>query len=121
MVVDLTILWNVRSRGWFYKKMAQAPTNALIAALKLQPTSVVGKTLVKISNWHTKQMGYRQMGLKYDDLLSEENPIVEEAVKRLTPSEYYERLFRTRRALNLSVKKEELPSGMWTTSGEVCY
>jgi ubiquinol-cytochrome c reductase subunit 7 len=52
----------------------------------------------------------------YDDLIPEENELVQEALKRLTPAEYYERLFRFRRAINSSIKKEELDKKDWTTA-----
>ena len=61
-------------------------------------------------------MGYRQMGLLYDDLIPDEGELVQEALRRLTPHEYYERIFRFRRAINLSLKKEELPKEEWTTA-----
>ena len=48
-----------------------------------------------------------------------ETPISAEAIRRLTPSEYYERLFRIRRALNLSMKKMELSKDQWTTKEQV--
>ena len=56
------------------------------------------------------------MGLVYDDLIPDESEIVQEALKRLTPKEYYERLFRFRRAINSSIKKEELGKNDWTTA-----
>jgi len=46
-------------------------------------------------------MGYRQLGLKYEDLLPEENEITQLALKRLPPKEAYDRVFRLRRAFQV--------------------
>ncbi|KAJ3253608.1 Cytochrome b-c1 complex subunit 7 [Boothiomyces macroporosus] len=59
---------------------------------------------------------YRTEGLFYDDLIPEENEIVQEALRRLTPQQQADRLFRIRRALSLSLKKTSLPSNEWTTA-----
>jgi ubiquinol-cytochrome c reductase subunit 7 len=49
----------------------------------------------------------------YDDLIPEENEIVQEALRRLTPQQRAERLYRFRRALNINVKKTALPQEQW--------
>ncbi|KAJ3292474.1 hypothetical protein HK104_005282 [Borealophlyctis nickersoniae] len=59
-------------------------------------------------------MGYRKIGLRFDDLIPEETPVVQEALRRLPPREYYDRLFRFRRALNLSANQTELDPQDWT-------
>ncbi|KAI8610024.1 cytochrome b-c1 complex subunit 7 [Chytriomyces sp. MP71] len=43
-----------------------------------------------------------------DDLIPDEGPIVQEALRRLPPSEVQERLFRYRRAYSLSIVQQEL-------------
>lgn len=79
-------------------------------------------SFLKITEMYRNAMGYRQMGLLYDDLIPEEGEMVQEALRRLTPAEYYERIFRFRRAINLSIKKEELPKEDWTTAeSDVAY
>jgi ubiquinol-cytochrome c reductase subunit 7 len=57
-----------------------------------------------IGEFHANNMGYRQMGLKYDDLVPVENPVVHEALRRLSPQEAQDRMFRIRRAFALSVR-----------------
>jgi len=59
------------------------------------------KWLVPLSKWYSKRMGYRQLGLKYEDLLPEENEITQLALKRLPPKEAYDRVFRLRRAFQV--------------------
>ena len=49
----------------------------------------------------------------------EERPEVEEAIRRLPEEEQYERLFRIKRALDLSMKKTVLPRDQWTTPEQV--
>lgn len=79
-------------------------------------------SFLKVSEMYRNAMGYRQMGLLYDDLIPDEGELVQEALRRLTPDVYYERLFRFRRAINLSMKKEELPKEEWTSpESDVAY
>ncbi|KAJ3380896.1 Cytochrome b-c1 complex subunit 7 [Lobulomyces angularis] len=72
----------------------------------------------KLSDMYTAQMGYRQIGLRLDDLIPEENVIVAEAVRRLPPREYQNRIFRFRRALNVNALQQELPPSEWTKPEE---
>lgn len=61
------------------------------------------KWLIPLSKWYATRMGYRQLGLKYEDLLPEENEITQLALKRLAPKEAYDRVFRLRRAFQVSL------------------
>ncbi|KAI0797769.1 cytochrome bd ubiquinol oxidase subunit [Abortiporus biennis] len=70
------------------------------------------------ANWYANLMGYRQMGLKYDDLLVEEREDVQRALTRLTPRETYDRSFRFKRASQLSVIQQNLPKDQWTPVSE---
>jgi ubiquinol-cytochrome c reductase subunit 7 len=54
----------------------------------------------------------------YDDLIPEESELVQEALRRLTPQQRADRLYRFRRALNISVKKTDLPKEMWIQPAE---
>ena len=49
-----------------------------------------------------------------DDLISEENETVALALKRLGPEENYDRVFRIRRAVQLSITHKLLPKSEWT-------
>ena len=49
----------------------------------------------------------------------EDRPEVQEAIRRLPEEEQYERLFRLKRALDLSMKKAILPLDQWTTPEQV--
>ncbi|KAF7553427.1 hypothetical protein G7046_g7109 [Stylonectria norvegica] len=68
------------------------------------------------ATWYVNAAGYRQMGLRFDDLLEEENDTAQKALKRLSPKESYERIYRIRRAVQCSYQHKLLPKDQWTTS-----
>ncbi|TKA22188.1 hypothetical protein B0A50_08354 [Salinomyces thailandicus] len=51
-----------------------------------------------LSEWYFDNAGYRKLGLRADDLIPEEDEMVQLALKRLSPKEAYDRVFRMRRA-----------------------
>lgn len=53
-----------------------------------------------------------------DDLIPEENEAVQLALKRLSPKEGYDRVYRMRRATQLSLQHQILPKSQWTTDKE---
>jgi hypothetical protein len=62
------------------------------------------------------------IGLKYDDLRSEESPLVKEALRRLEiaePREAYDRAYRIRVAMQCSLSHTLLPKEQWTTHESV--
>ncbi|KAJ1723559.1 Cytochrome b-c1 complex subunit 7 [Coemansia erecta] len=67
-----------------------------------------------LANTWVNLSGYRRLGLRYDDLLREETPIVQEAIARLGRDETDGRVFRQKRAFQLSLSHAELPSPQWT-------
>ncbi|KND01436.1 ubiquinol--cytochrome-c reductase subunit 7 [Spizellomyces punctatus DAOM BR117] len=76
------------------------------------------QTAKNLAEWHHNLMGYRKMGLRYDDLIPEENEVVQGALNRLPPKEYHDRVFRQRRAINLSAQQSELEPKEWTKPEE---
>ncbi|KAH7125444.1 cytochrome b-c1 complex subunit 7 [Dendryphion nanum] len=76
------------------------------------------KALMPLANWYTNAAGYRQLGLRADDLIPEENDTVQLALKRLPPKEAYDRVWRLRRAFQLSVSHQLLPKAEWTKAEE---
>ncbi|CAK7222697.1 Cytochrome b-c1 complex subunit 7, mitochondrial [Sporothrix curviconia] len=72
------------------------------------------KALKPVANWYVNLSGYRQMGLRADDLIPEENDVVQQAIKRLPAQENYDRIFRMRRAVQLSLQHKLLPKDQWT-------
>lgn len=51
----------------------------------------------------------KRYGLKYDDVLNEALPSVQEAISRLTPEEKVARDRRLKRAIDMSFKKKGMP------------
>lgn len=60
------------------------------------------KWAMPLSQWYANKMGYRQLGLRLEDLLPEESEVMQMALKRLPPKEAYDRVFRLRRAFQVS-------------------
>ena len=57
--------------------------------------------------------------MKVDDLRMEENIDVSTAISRLPAEVQYQRIFRIKRAMDLSLKHQLLPREQWTTPEEV--
>ncbi|XP_046841684.1 cytochrome b-c1 complex subunit 7-like isoform X2 [Xenia sp. Carnegie-2017] len=69
--------------------------------------------------WYLNASGYRQLGLRRDDLMNDEDtPELTEAVRRLSEEERNMRMFRVKRALDLSMKHQLLPKEEWTKPEE---
>ncbi|XP_078072057.1 cytochrome b-c1 complex subunit 7 [Mustelus asterias] len=69
--------------------------------------------LQNLQKWYYNAAGFNKFGLMRDDTLYE-NDDVKEALKRLPESLYNDRMFRIKRALDLSMKHQILPKEMWT-------
>ncbi|KAK1756858.1 cytochrome b-c1 complex subunit 7 [Echria macrotheca] len=76
------------------------------------------KLLTPVANWYANAAGYRQMGLLADDLISEENETVLKALSRLPPDVTYDRIYRIRRATQLSLQHKILPKSEWVKPEE---
>jgi len=62
--------------------------------------------------------GYRQMGLKYDDLLTEEHDIAQKALGRMSERDSYDRIYRLKRGHQLACIHQILPKSEWTKQEE---
>ncbi|XP_068093791.1 cytochrome b-c1 complex subunit 7 [Hyperolius riggenbachi] len=71
------------------------------------------RLMTRISKWYYNAAGFNKLGLMRDDTLYE-NEEVQEAIKRLPPKLYDDRIFRIKRALDLDMKKTILPKDQWT-------
>ncbi|KAI9678078.1 MAG: Cytochrome b-c1 complex subunit 7 [Caeruleum heppii] len=74
--------------------------------------------LTPFANWYANAAGYRQLGLRADDLIPEESDTVQLALKRLSPKEAYDRVFRLRRAVQCSLAHQLLPKDQHTKPDE---
>ncbi|KAI5359878.1 Putative cytochrome b-c1 complex subunit 7 [Septoria linicola] len=72
------------------------------------------KWMKPLSQWYFDNAGYRKLGLRADDLIPEESPEAQLALKRLSPKEAYDRVFRMRRAFQCSLAHQLLPKHEWT-------
>ena len=57
-------------------------------------TPVLAKAFVPLGKLYCQYAGYRQIGLRFDDLIAEESDVMQTAIRRLPPSESYARNYR---------------------------
>ncbi|XP_070840256.1 cytochrome b-c1 complex subunit 7 isoform X2 [Chaetodon trifascialis] len=57
--------------------------------------------------------GFNKIGLMRDDTIYEDSDVTE-ALRRLPESQYNARMFRIKRAMDLSMKQQILPKDQWT-------
>ncbi|KAJ3160324.1 Cytochrome b-c1 complex subunit 7 [Geranomyces michiganensis] len=88
---------------------------ALLSTVRSFRSTDIAKSLTE---WHHAAMGYREKGLRFDDLIPEENELVQTALSRLTPQQHHDRIFRHRRAINLSGQQITLDKADWTKPSE---
>ncbi|KAI6036668.1 cytochrome b-c1 complex subunit 7 [Pisolithus microcarpus] len=84
----------------------------------IRSSRTLKKWVAPVAQWYANLMGYRQMGLKYDDLQQEELPEVQRALGRLTQREYYDRVYRMKLAAHQSVLHKPLPKEQWMSTKE---
>ncbi|XP_040909004.1 cytochrome b-c1 complex subunit 7 [Toxotes jaculatrix] len=72
-----------------------------------------GRLLLGFRKWYYNLCGFNKLGLVRDDTLYEDSD-VKEALRRLPETVYNERMFRIKRALDLSMKQQILPKEQWT-------
>ncbi|KAG5419931.1 QCR7 [Candida metapsilosis] len=85
-------------------------TSVVKAANFILSRPTLSKIVTPLANKFTAYAGYREMGLKFNDLLMEETPIMQKAIKRLPPSLSYARNFRILTAHQLSLTQQILPA-----------
>ncbi|KAL7005484.1 Cytochrome b-c1 complex subunit 7 [Cystobasidiomycetes sp. EMM_F5] len=87
-------------------------------AKQVRASRTFNKPIQRIAEKYAQWCGYRQHGLKYDDLIIEESETVQKALKRLTPREEYDRAYRLRVASQLSVLHHPLPKEQQLTADQ---
>ena len=80
--------------------------------------SMLTRLLAPFASAYRSQALYPRMGLLYDDLIQEETPVVQEALRRLPQELSDARVFRLKRAMQLSLMHQELPKAEWTQEAE---
>lgn len=79
---------------------------------------VLSKLCVPVANQFINLAGYKKLGLKFDDLIAEENPIMQTALRRLTEDESYARAYRIIRAHQTELTHHLLPRNEWIKAQE---
>jgi len=77
-----------------------------------------GGFLSKLANKYFEYTGHRQYGLRFEDLLIQKKPSVEEALRRLPVEEQIARDRRIKIAFDLSCKNDVLPKQKWLSAAE---
>ncbi|XP_077364067.1 cytochrome b-c1 complex subunit 7 [Festucalex cinctus] len=72
-----------------------------------------GRFMSSFYKWYYNKCGFNKLGLMRDDTMYE-NDDVKEAVRRLPEKVYNDRIFRMKRAMDLSMKQQILPKDQWT-------
>lgn len=85
----------------------------------LKSSRGVMKWLRPVAERYANLAGYRKMGLKYDDILIEENGTVQKALTRLSERDSYDRAYRHRVAHQLAVEHQDLPKDKWLNPKDV--
>ncbi|XP_037385473.1 cytochrome b-c1 complex subunit 7-like [Talpa occidentalis] len=75
--------------------------------------SASGRWLEGIRKWHYNAAGFNKLVLMRDDTIYEDDD-VKEALKRLPENIYNDRMFRIKRALDLTTRQQNLPKEHWT-------
>ncbi|MBN3321134.1 QCR7 protein, partial [Atractosteus spatula] len=80
--------------------------------------SATSRLLFRFRKWYYNAAGFNKLGLMRDDTIYEDSD-VKEALRRLPEQVYNDRMFRIKRALDLSMKQQILPQDQWTKYEEV--
>lgn len=72
-----------------------------------------GRWLKGLRKWYYNAAGFNKLGLMRDDTIYEDED-VKEAIRRLPENLYNDRMFRIKRALDLTVRAQILPKEQWT-------
>ena len=75
--------------------------------------SASSRWLKGIQKWYYNTARFNKLGLMRDDTIHE-NDDVKEAIRRLPENLYNDRVFRIKRALDLSMRQQILPKEQWT-------
>lgn len=71
---------------------------------------ILARAITPLAKTFCAYAGYREMGLKFNDLIVEENPIAQKAISRLPADVSYARNFRIITAHQLGISHQLLPA-----------
>lgn len=93
--------------------MPQSFTSIVKVGDYILRSPILSKVCVPVAKKFVELSGYRKLGLRYNDLFSEENPIMQTALKRLPEDESYSRNYRIIRAHQYELTHHLLPRNEW--------
>lgn len=93
--------------------MPQSFTSIVKIGDQILKSAALSKILVPVARQFVQLSGYRELGLRFDDLISEENPIAQTALRRLPEDESYARIYRIIRAHQTELTHHLLPKNEW--------
>ncbi|XP_064231381.1 cytochrome b-c1 complex subunit 7-like [Aotus nancymaae] len=82
--------------------------------------SASSRLLEIMRKWYYNAAGFNKLGLLRDNTMYEDQD-VKEAIRSLSENFYNDRMFRIKRALDLSMKHQLLPKEQWTKCEEEKY
>jgi ubiquinol-cytochrome c reductase subunit 7 len=85
-------------------------TSIVKAADFILSRPTLSKVVVPVAKAFCAYAGYREMGLKFNDLIAEESPVMQKAISRLPEEESYARVYRNITAHQLALSHQILPS-----------
>lgn len=100
------------------KKMPQRFTSIVKITDYILRSSTLSKILKPISNKFNDFAGYRKLGLRFNDIIEEENQVVQTALRRLPSDEKYARNYRIIRAHQQELTHHLLPRNEWIRAND---
>lgn len=97
----------------FISTMPQTFTSIAKIGDYILKTPALAKVIVPIAHQFVNFSGYRKLGLRFDDLISEENDIAQTALRRLPADESYARIYRIINAHQSELTHHLLPKDKW--------
>nr|XP_059858069.1 cytochrome b-c1 complex subunit 7-like [Delphinus delphis] len=91
----------------------QATLLSQVKTVSRPAVAASSKWLEGIRKWYYSAAGFDKLGLMRDDTICE-NDDVKEAIRRLPENLYDDRVFRIKRALDLTMRQQILPKEQWT-------
>ncbi|XP_046875841.1 cytochrome b-c1 complex subunit 7 isoform X2 [Hypomesus transpacificus] len=88
--------------------------------MAVRAPAATGRLIEGFRKWYYNACGFNKIGLLRDDTLHEDDD-VKEAIRRLPETVYNDRMFRIKRALDLSMKHQILPKDQWIQYEEDNY
>ncbi|CCE62160.1 hypothetical protein TPHA_0B04900 [Tetrapisispora phaffii CBS 4417] len=98
--------------------MTQSLTSIVRIGDRILKSPTLSKLCVPVARKFVDLSGYRKLGLKFDDLIAEESPLMQKVLRRLPEEESYTRNYRIIRAHQTELTHHLLPKTQWIQAKE---